>query len=290
MKRLIFLAAGAVVATTAAACAPTVPPVAHAALDCPATRGELTRTSISADKKTCLYTTHDGDEVSLRLVAFTGDVEGALAPIQKELESEVGPPGSGTASSAAVVDLAAGKAASADAARAAKEAADDAKDAAKEAVKAAKESTDEAKGAARDAAKDAESQADAAAEAAEDARGENEETHVDLPGIHIDANRDGGAKVDVGMVHIDANDSGAVVHISRDVRMRGEAFSREKRGYRSTYILTQDNLKNGYRAVGYEAGGPRVGPIAVAVVKSRSHDHDDLFDDVKKLVRLNGGV
>jgi hypothetical protein len=63
-----------------------------------------------------------------------------------------------------------------------------------------------------------------------------------------------------------------------------------KRGFRATYILARDNLKDGYKAVGYEAGGPKTGPLTVALVKSKSGDHHDIFSDVKRLVRRNGGV
>ena len=63
-------------------------------------------------------------------------------------------------------------------------------------------------------------------------------------------------------------------HMRRDVRLRGEALSRDRRGLRATFIYTGDDLPNGYRFVGYEAGGPKVGPITVAVVKSKSEGHD----------------
>ena len=78
----------------------------------------------------------------------------------------------------------------------------------------------------------------------------------------------------------------------RDVRLRGEALNPEKRGMRATFIYTGDDLGDGYRYVGYEAGGPKRGPITVAVVKSKTEDHDDndLYGAVKKLVRRNGGV
>ena len=92
---------------------------------------------------------------------------------------------------------------------------------------------------------------------------------VDLPGIHITANEnDESAKVRVGPISIDANDSSATIRSRREVRLRGEAFSREKRGIRATFIYTGKDLPAGYRFVGYEAGGPKTGPIAVAIVKS----------------------
>ncbi len=41
----------------------------------------------------------------------------------------------------------------------------------------------------------------------------------------------------------------------------------------------------GWRTVGYEALGPRKGPLVIATVQSRSGEHDQLFGDVKTLVR-----
>jgi len=56
------------------------------------------------------------------------------------------------------------------------------------------------------------------------------------------------------------------------------------------FIYKGDDLPGGYRVVGYEAGGPKSGPITVAVVKSKeSFDGDDIYNDVKRLVRKNGG-
>jgi hypothetical protein len=77
--------------------------------------------------------------------------------------------------------------------------------------------------------------------------------------------------------------------MSRDVRLRGEALSPQRRGFRSTFILARDDLKDGWRSVGYEAAGPKTGPITVAVFKARE-GHHDVSDDVKRLVRRNGGV
>ena len=42
--------------------------------------------------------------------------------------------------------------------------------------------------------------------------------------------------------------------------------------------------------MGYQAGGPKTGPITVAVVKSKLGDHDDILDDAKHLVRRNSGA
>jgi hypothetical protein len=70
----------------------------------------------------------------------------------------------------------------------------------------------------------------------------------------------------------------AHVRMRRDVRLRGEALSREKRGLRATFIYNGDDLPDGYRFVGYEPPARRSGPLTVAVVKSnRGHDGDDVY-------------
>jgi hypothetical protein len=268
MKPLLFSTACALSLCAAAACAPK-PHAARAALDCPATQGDLTRTSIAADGKSCLYQTNAGDQVQLRLIPVSSTPQAALQPVEQELQAEVGPTTAAeTPAPPAAPGAASGKAAS--------KAASDAEAAAKEAREDSRQAEAEAK--------------EAAADAEGEARG-SEHTHVDLPGIHIDADdASDSAHVKVGMINIDAGDNGAVVRMSRDVRLRGHPFSREKQGFRATYILANDRLKDGYKAVGYQAGGPRTGPITVAVVKSRTGEHHGVFDDVQKLVRHNGGV
>lgn len=264
MKPLLFTTALATLAVGAAACSSKAP-APRAALDCPTSEGGLTRASAAADGKSCLYTTAEGDEISLRLLPVSTTPQAALQPIETELKSVAGargpaapvppaPPQPPTAASA---------------------------ETAKDAAQAAKEARADA------------AQAEADAKAAEDEGrpAHNEHTHVDLPGIHIDAD-DGGdsAHVKVGMINVDAGEDGATVRMSRDVRLRGQPFSREKGGFRATYIIANDDMGGGYKAVGYEAGGPRGGPITVAVVKSRSGRHNGVFEDVQKLVRRNGGV
>jgi len=80
------------------------------------------------------------------------------------------------------------------------------------------------------------------------------------------------------------------VRMSRDVRLRGEAFSPRRNGFRATYILAREDLKDGWKSVGYEAAGPKNGPITVAVFKAHEGRHRDVSEDVKRLVRRNGGV
>jgi hypothetical protein len=265
MRPLLFASACVLVVAAAAACTPR-PTVARVALDCPTEQGDLTRSSVAADGRTCVYTTRDGDEVSLRLIPVSGSYQAALSPIQQELKAHVETP----------QETAEAKARQADA-----EAKTAASPGAKSAADAAKQAANDALGEARDAEA-----------AAKDASDVDAVTHIDLPGIHISAddNNGGSANVNVGSIHVNAGENGAVIQVEKDVRLRGEALSPEKRGFRATYILATDNLKDGWRAVGYEAAGPKTGPITVAVVKSRSGEHDHVLADVKRLVRRNAGV
>ncbi|RAK61352.1 hypothetical protein DJ021_16855 [Phenylobacterium hankyongense] len=276
MKSLLFSAACGLSLVGAAACAPHTP-AARAALDCPATQGKLTRTGMGADGKTCAYVSSTGDEVSLRLIPVSNGVQAALAPIEQELQAEVGPPT--TADTASDDQPASPKSPKPPRVAGAGTAAGPERTAREIAADAAK------------ADAEADADADGGATASGAHRHHGESTHIDLPGVHVDADGDREtAEVQVGMIHVNAGENGAVIRMSRDVRLRGEAFSPEKRGFRASYILARDNLKDGYRAVGYEAAGPRTGPITVAVVKSRTGEHHHLFNSVKKLVRRNGGV
>lgn len=104
---------------------------------------------------------------------------------------------------------------------------------------------------------------------------------IRLGNIRIDADEDGSAQIKVGgQTTVNANDGGAEI---RTGTTAGEV--------RSTYILANEKAVSGYHVVGYEARGPKAGPIVVAVVKARDGDRNqhDLFDDLKDLVELNVG-
>lgn len=92
------LTAGGLTASAALALAGCHPPHPHAAaplravssLDCPDTQGDLTRKSVAADGKTCVYATEEGDQVTLQVVSLAGgDVHAALQPIETQLKSEI---------------------------------------------------------------------------------------------------------------------------------------------------------------------------------------------------------
>lgn len=272
MKTLTLLAASALALTTAACQRPAT---LNAKLDCPATQGGLTRVSAAADGQSCVYRETDGAEVTLTRMPVKGTARATLAALENELKTL-----GGTPTGASSADKAAAPGAAAEAARIEAEARADAKVGQK-----IDEDIDVA-------VKDAEGSAHFRA-TVEDGENGEDHTRVDLPGLHVVAEGDK-ADVSVGPIHIDADgdNSTATIKMYREVRLRGEALSREKRGLRATFIYAGDDLSGGYRYLGYEAGGPRTGPLTVAVVKSksRSNQHSDMYEDVKKLVRKNGGV
>lgn len=277
MKPMLLLAASALALAGVAACTPNTKPAARAALDCPSKQGDLTRTGVAGDGKSCFYTTADGAEITLQLVSTGGNAIGALETIETNLT----PARAATAEETKAAkdeDVAAASAdAAADAAEAAKDAADDAKVSVK--VDGGHKPTVEVTTA-----------PGVRIEERHDGDG-NETTRINLPGIHIDAGEDD-ANVKIGGLTVTRVDDEAKIKIVRDVRLKGEAFSREKRGLRATYIYTGKNLPDGYRFVGYEAAGPKAGPLTVAIVRSKlqSEDGGEIYPDVKKLVRKNGGV
>lgn len=219
-------------------------------LSCPASQGALTRETVAPNGQSCVYRGLDGTEVVLRRVAVTGSPDATLTVIEDGLRAEA----PGAFVKAEVLEGA--SSAAADAARVAAEAAADAK------------------------APGVSVQADSS---------DGEEADVRLPGIHIRAKGED-ADVQVGPIKIRANDGEAVIRVQRDVRLKGEATSRERRGVRATLILARKGGFEGYKVLGYEAGGPKAGPLTVATIKGRDGDTDRLYDDVKRLVRRNSGV
>ncbi|HWA63496.1 MAG TPA: hypothetical protein VG939_19115 [Caulobacteraceae bacterium] len=113
---------------------------------------------------------------------------------------------------------------------------------------------------------------------------EHDRVDIDLPGVSIHAGGDGKARIQAGKadkgVTIDANDQGAEVHIEDS----------HGPGVRKMLILASETPgPNGYRVTGYEARGPEGGPIVVALVRAKTDDHDEVFHDVRGLIRHNVG-
>jgi hypothetical protein len=236
-------------------------------LDCPEQQGDLRRVGVAADGQSCAYAGQNA-EVTLKLVALNGgDAEAALAPIEADLKTLM--PSMKAPPAPPAVDGKTGK-----------------------------------------------------------PRGDN--AKISLPGIKIDAH-DKGADIKIGGLSINANDGSAEVKVSKNVTMRdgdtkkqitertsggnsnvsvksstddegdvdihanddGAQIRQRRRGdgVRATLILASDKATSGYRVVGYEARGPKGGPLAVATVKAKGRngsDHD-VFEDMKTLVRHNVG-
>lgn len=129
------------------------------------------------------------------------------------------------------------------------------------------------------------------------AAGDNDKVSIDFPGLHVRADN-GNAEVKVGGVHVDADDNGsAQVRVGGDTAVSANDGGAEihqgrssDEGTRATFILASDKMPSGYHVVGYEARGPKAGPLIVAVVKSKAdHNEHGVFDDMKALVRHNVG-
>lgn len=268
------------------------------ALQCPDQMGALTRKgSAQADGTVCTYTGPRGAEVELHLVRLADEpVETVLGRFERLLSLAM-------PQTAAQIDKAAADSARADA------------EAARADAEGARADAQAARADAQAARADAE--ADRSADASSDAAhisapgmtidAEGDRARVSLPGIHVDADGDK-ANVRIGGFTIQANDGEAktsTVRVRGDLSddATGEATSVQIRdnaaeirtrspgeATRQTWTLS-DNAPSpaGWRRVGYEARGPRGGPIVVATVRAREQHADGVFDDAKDLVALNVG-
>jgi len=281
MRVILLSVAASTLSLGVAGCARHVDYASRTTLDCPERQGALQRTGIAPDRKSCTYRGRDGAEVTLQLTPVNGDAMSTLSAIETSL---VGPAGAkpSTANAAGPETPTPPKPPSSpespdDAARAAAEADRDAH--------AGKDGADWDTGRHHGVT----IQHDGKNVVVGDEGGED--AHVNLPGLHIDTEGDN-ARVDIGGIHVDANEDQATVRVFRAVRLRGQAFSRERNGLRATFIARRDDLPDGYRFVGYEASGPKTGPLAVAIVKSRSEigHGGHMLHDLERLVRRNGGA
>mgnify|MGYP000241054599 CR=1 FL=1 len=223
-------------------------------LDCPEKQGALRRVSVAGDGQSCVYESPTAS-VDLRLVRLNGgDAEAALSPIEVELKGVMPPP-------------------------------------------------------------------PPAPRPPNDAKGDKNHASIHLPGVSIDSHGDT-ADIRIGHLTINSDGGAAEVKINKNVGVKsddgkgtvsiaadddhgegdvairasdGGAEIRAKRGgrgdIRSTLIIANDTAPKGFRLAGYEARGPKGGPLAVAVVKAKTRDTDDhdLFKDMKALVRHNVG-
>ena len=250
------------------------------ALQCPDSIGELTRKGTAqADGTICNYVGRRGTEVSLHLVAVDSQSpDQALRGFESRL--------------AALMPTTL----------------------AREQAEAARRDADAARAdadASRADAEAARADADAASVALPgmtvDTNGDRASVH--MPGIHIEANGDN-ADVRIGGLTIRADGESAQVQgsvtppnaassasaesesVSINARNNAAEIRTRTSGEatRQTYLLTdQTPSPAGWRMVGYEARGPRGGPIVVATIRAKERDNDAAFDDAKDLVTLNVG-
>ena len=265
MKSAALILAGAGAMALGVALGGCVPPNARqphlaaqhlkavAKLECPESQGELIRTSASPDGKACAYVDGNDVVVQLKLLPISGDPQATLSPIEADLRKMATFDASAPASSSP-----------------------------------------------------AETPESSRTEAT-DNRDHDRNVNINLPGVHIHAEDGGRANIDVAGMHIDADDKTNSAHIEGrrhgfmghgaghftiDANDSGAIIRSRSIGpdVHQDLILASDKPgPEGWRAVGYEAQGPRAGPLVVAIVQSRSGEHDRLFGDVKALVRRSAG-
>lgn len=254
-------------------------------LQCPDSLGSLTRKgSARADGWACTYTGPRGAEVELHLVNLGDD---GADPILKRFEAGL---------------LNVMPRTAADISRSAADSARVEADAARAEADAARADADIARTEAESAARaDGGDSAHITAPGMKiDAEGDRASVH--MPGIHVEADGDK-ADVRIGGITIRANEGDASVngHLTTgededavSIQAHNDAAEIRTRSpgeaIRQTYLLTDNRPSpNGWRTVGYEARGPRTGPIVVATIRSRERNADGVFDDAKALVTLNVG-
>jgi hypothetical protein len=127
---------------------------------------------------------------------------------------------------------------------------------------------------------------------------DRDNVNIDLPGISIHAD-DKNANVHVGGVHIDADGENNSAHITGGHGGRGQftvdandngavvrARSFGGPNIEESWIWASKTPgPDGWRSVGYEALGPKSGPLVVASFQSKTDEHDNVFEDVKGLAR-----
>ncbi len=122
---------------------------------------------------------------------------------------------------------------------------------------------------------------------------------ISLPGVSIHA-RDERAKVQVGGIDINADHDTDTVHIQGgsgplgpksqftvDAHNGGAIIRSKAMGenvHASLIIASETPGPDGWRAVGYDAVGPKSGPLVVATIKARNGQHDDVFEAARRLV------
>ena len=254
-------------------------------LDCPETQGDLRRTVVATDGRSCRYTGPDGQEVTLAYLALDGrSPQEALSPTEADLRAQVPAAAANEPGSVRPADEADG-------------ASDRDDDRARDDDRPDRTAERLAAGVPTPPRPPEPPQVDRSWTAGD--HGDHERVHINLPFLHVDADGDGRARVRTFGVDVNADDRGAVVKTpfggsinARDdgAEMRFGSVGRERADL--IYILASDHAgPQGFRSAAYVAKGPASGPLVLAVVRSRqdSDRHGDCdLRDVKRLV--NGNV
>ena len=257
MRHFGLMTGGAVLALGAVALTACSPPHPHAngplkvisSLDCPESVGDLSRKSAAADGKSCVYSGEDDAVVTLTLVSLNG----------KDSRDVLEPIEAQLKNEVPAVTAGAPQPPNTPGAPAAP----------------GRKATDKDK------------------------------VDIDLPGLHIHTNGDHHADVDATGVHIEAHDGDGHDGDRATVRVGGDGegvninasdggaqirIDERGSGVRARYILASDTAgPHGYKMVGYEARGPKEGPIAIATLMTKSDDHDAMRHDIHKLLAHNVG-
>lgn len=242
-------------------------------LECPEAQGNLKRTGVGADGLSCTYA-GDGSEVVLKLVAVSNDPARALEPLEAEVKAlfpaEPAQPEPPTPPAKPGEEPASGKVT-------------------KEKVSMPGIHVETEEGGGRDKAK------------------------VRMPGISVDADGDK-AKVKIFGIEVNHDDETNETRMVRetwrsdngdfeivgsggDVNIRGDGFSiggKRRSGYRSTFVKTSESPDSAWKLAGFEAQGPKRGPLVVAVLKAKSGSDADgeskhVFRDATALVKKQFG-
>ena len=282
MPRAIHLLAAGAAATALAGCHPARigegrnradrPETVRARLDCPDRQGAFTRTGAGADGRSCTYLGSDGSRLALALYALNGRTpQAVLQPLEAEarrlapVKAEDPDPSAGSTLTTTTT-------------------------------------TSPSDGPAPPTPpvppKPPLSGADQAGEQ------RSEHVHLDLPGLHVDADDGGQARVQAFGHTVEADDGHAVVHgsfngsqTSIEASDGGAVMRFGSVGVHAvdlTFISAADKPgPEGVKAAGYVARGPVDGPLVVATVRSPQYEQhigvarDDAFRDAKRLVTRN---
>ncbi len=251
-------------------------------LDCPETQGNLKRTAVAADGVSCTYA-GDGSEVTLKLVAVSNDPGKALEPIEAEVKG-LFPALPATPQTPATPAKPGEPAAPAELAPGTKTETTKSK----VSMPGITVETEEGK--------------------------DTDKARVRMPGVSVDADGDK-AKIKIMGIEINADEDSSEIRMTRErwsindgdfdidttggkAKIKSDGgFSiggKRKQGYRTTFVKTTEAADAPWSVAGFEAQGPKRGPLVVAIVKAKrtadgEGESKHLFRDANALVNKQFG-